>query len=333
MGSIRIPAALNLVVGHRPTPGTYPAGNAAVPVSVTRDSIGVMARSMRDIAILDIVMRKSSAVTLSDIKSNQACASADIHTLRLGYPADWDKKVDDDVRGDFKAILKVLDAKLSIKMVAIPLPDLPATFSNALLKTYHDWSGVFTACELEPTLKAYLANKEGTSYAKVVAKLHGDDVKATFGYASYLATNGAEICKTSRVVRDHLIAYYASKLRTSAKPGDVDALIFPTVPIKAPKITDIKAGNFETVKLNAKLCAGLNGVPTPPPKPDANGKIDCRLGSVLTYFTDLPSLAGLPGLTLPSRHIGVGIDVNADNQHQLLPIGFALERLLPAPAP
>lgn len=62
-GSIRIPAALCGVVGFRPSTGRYPH-QGVVRISPTRDTVGVMARSVEDVQLLDTVL--SGAPPLPD---------------------------------------------------------------------------------------------------------------------------------------------------------------------------------------------------------------------------------------------------------------------------
>lgn len=60
-GSVRIPAHLNGISGLRPTFGTV-SNRGTFPISWTFDTVGSMARSMRDVARLHAVMRGYDAV-------------------------------------------------------------------------------------------------------------------------------------------------------------------------------------------------------------------------------------------------------------------------------
>ena len=54
-GSVRIPAALCGIYGYRPTTGRYREGGV-IPISKTRDTVGPMARCMKDIVLLDSII-------------------------------------------------------------------------------------------------------------------------------------------------------------------------------------------------------------------------------------------------------------------------------------
>ena len=58
-GSCRIPAALCGVVGFRPSTGRYSA-EGVIPISHTRDTIGPLANSVADIALLDSILAGSN---------------------------------------------------------------------------------------------------------------------------------------------------------------------------------------------------------------------------------------------------------------------------------
>lgn len=75
-GSSRIPAALCGIVGFRPTVGRYPMDGVAL-LSPTRDVIGPMGRTVRDVAALDAV--------LAGIPSTGFDAG-DLRGLKIGVP-------------------------------------------------------------------------------------------------------------------------------------------------------------------------------------------------------------------------------------------------------
>ena len=77
-GSVRNPASVCGIVGLRPTMGRYP-GAGIVPLSPVRDTVGPMARSVEDMAILDGVM--SGTPTLPE--------AGDLRGVRIGVPKSY----------------------------------------------------------------------------------------------------------------------------------------------------------------------------------------------------------------------------------------------------
>ncbi len=65
VGSIRVPASLCGVVGFKPTTGRWPRAGVA-PISHILDTTGVFARSVEDCELIDQVVTKAPASTLSD---------------------------------------------------------------------------------------------------------------------------------------------------------------------------------------------------------------------------------------------------------------------------
>lgn len=64
VGSIRVPASLCGVVGFKPTTGRWPRAGVA-PISHVLDTTGVFARNVEDCELIDQVMTKAPAATLS----------------------------------------------------------------------------------------------------------------------------------------------------------------------------------------------------------------------------------------------------------------------------
>ena len=83
-GSVRIPAAVNGVCGLRPTVGRYPSEGVA-PLALTRDTVGPMAQTMGDVALLD------AAITGATLLPPVALAG-----VRLGVVADFMQGLDAD---------------------------------------------------------------------------------------------------------------------------------------------------------------------------------------------------------------------------------------------
>jgi mandelamide amidase len=86
-GSSRIPAALNGIVGFRPTVGRYPQ-EGITPISHTRDTVGAMAVDVRSVALLDSVMSGEKMVNSTTKKEG----------LRLGVSNAFLKNIEPEVK-------------------------------------------------------------------------------------------------------------------------------------------------------------------------------------------------------------------------------------------
>ena len=74
-GSNRVPAALNGIVGFRPTTGRYP-NDGTLLISSTNDTIAPMGLNVADVALLDAVLSEEEPVL----------HNVDLSSLKLGVP-------------------------------------------------------------------------------------------------------------------------------------------------------------------------------------------------------------------------------------------------------
>ncbi|MGL6279490.1 MAG: amidase family protein, partial [Gaiella sp.] len=79
-GSITCPASLNGCVGLKPTVGRFPT-TGVVPIAASQDAPGPMARSVRDVALLDDVLAGSDTAAALD--------GASLTGVRLGVAGGW----------------------------------------------------------------------------------------------------------------------------------------------------------------------------------------------------------------------------------------------------
>ncbi len=99
-GSVRIPAALNGVVGFKPTARRVPL-SGAFPLSPTLDSIGPLARSVAQCAAADAVMAGEEATPLSALP---------IAGLRIGIPrGTLFENTEDEITSAFDAAVRKLE--------------------------------------------------------------------------------------------------------------------------------------------------------------------------------------------------------------------------------
>ncbi len=256
MGSIRVPASLRGIVGFRPTTGRWPGSHVA-PISHTFDTLGPMARTVEDCALLDAVVTGRPHGT--------ATPERGLKGARIGTaPKQHLDLIDGEVERAFKLSLeKLKDA--GAELVEIDLGD---DFMS--LAQEANWP-IFWH-ETMPHIEEYLkACGAPVTFQQIYEGL-GDIVK---GYWNHAVVPGGPAYPSKEtylaslnVHRPMLQKRYAESYRSNG----IDALVFPTTPVVAPLIgadADITiAGqvvNILTIGKNVfpSSCAGLPGITLP----------------------------------------------------------------------
>ncbi len=212
-GSVRIPAAVCGIVGFKPTARRVPI-DGVVPLSTSLDSIGPLANSVEDCAIVDAVF------SAEPIRVPEAMP---LNGLRLAVPKHF---VMDDldavVAKAFERALKALAAK-GVRIDHIDLPqlnELPGI--NA--------KGGFAASEAYAWHRALIARRHN-DYDQLVAPriLRGKEMDA----ADYIDLLGkrADLCR-----------------RVTAITSNYDAVVMPTCAIVAPTLEEVSTAEGFTKK-------------------------------------------------------------------------------------
>ena len=150
-GSIVCPASLNGVVGIKPTVGSVSTAGV-VPVSLSQDVPGPLARSVEDAALLLEVL--SGHTGLVDLCNND-------EPLRIGVVRAWMTSHDGANKLFEDTLAKLSDA--GVELVEVTVPDMPEQAG--------DDEGVVLFHELLEDLSEYLSGREGSgvkSLAEVV---------------------------------------------------------------------------------------------------------------------------------------------------------------------
>ncbi|HEY4911823.1 MAG TPA: amidase family protein, partial [Methylomirabilota bacterium] len=288
-GSVRIPAALTGAAGLRPTTGRY-SQEGVTPISHTRDTVGPMAQTVADVALLDAV-----------ITGGRVPAPASLSGVKLGvYRAYFFKDLDPDTKAVTEAALESL-RRAGVTIVEVDIPGLEqsnnaVSFPVALYEAYDD-------------LKAYLAKYQtGLSVEQVAAQIASKDVKGTYDGLvlprKLPAPNGVVDAAPAyqaamREGRPALIKIFAD---TFQKYG-IDALVGPTTPAVAvtqgPEASSLKTFLLFIRNTDPGSNAGIPG---------------------LTIPAGLGPTTGLP--------VGLSLDGPSGSDEHLLAIGMAIESAL-----
>jgi mandelamide amidase len=208
-GSCRVPAAHCGVVGFRPTTGRYP-DDGYLTLSPSRDTLGVLARAVADIAEVDAVMADDTvelhAVSISD--------------LRLGVVRF--QPIDPGVHSAFERALRQLGgagvALNDVDLTAAIAADDACGFVIAVFETARSMA---TRAQLEL----------GLTLADFSAKIADPDVRALIG-------NEAGPDATPTTVYREAIDVHLPRLKSAFADAvsGIDALIYPTAPLTAPPL-------------------------------------------------------------------------------------------------
>ncbi|WP_404334936.1 amidase [Sphingomonas sp. MMS12-HWE2-04] len=184
-GSVVCPAAMNGLVGLKPTIGLV-SRTHVVPISHSQDTPGPMARSVKDAAILFSAMIGSDPADAATkearnyVRDYAAGLSADaLRGRRIGY---WRPEMDASLGAAFDAALDKLRGA-GATLVEVKLPEL---------KGLGDAESLVLYTELKADLAAYLATMPGTVKTRTLADViafndaHREAEMPFFGQETFL---------------------------------------------------------------------------------------------------------------------------------------------------
>lgn len=282
-GSVRMPAALCGVVGFRPSLGRYPEGGA-VPLSPTRDTAGPIARSVDDICLVDSVLSGRSTVAPSDPAT----------PLILGLSPAHVRDLDADVSAVFAATRARLE-ETGVRIVPVNVDDL-VDRARAIAFTLV-WG------EAEQALQHYLDTHGSTGLSTVLEQVSCPDVAEALrtGLGSVTAQQHQAALEERRALR----GAFTARLEAAG----VSALVFPTVPVVAPGLSQDR-----NINLNGRQ------VPT---------------FATLIRHADFGGTLGLPGISLPvgagpgsGLPVGVELTCPPEGDEHLLALATQLAPLI-----
>ena len=270
-GSTRIPAALCGIVGFKPSKYRVPT-DGAFPLSYTLDSIGPMARNVADCAVADAIMAGEAA------RKPEPAPPAGLRLgIAQGLPL---TDMDETVSARFAAALARLGkagARLSEETFAL---------FDALREA--NARGGFAPPEAYAIHRERLARRGHDVDPNVRARIErGREMTA----ADYVAL-GQERARLVRAM--------------DARLADLDALVMPTTPIVAPKLSDLAT----------------------PDTFSPNNMLLLRNTAIVNFF-DLCAIS-LPLARDGGLPVGLSLVGRNGHDHRLFQIAAAVEKLLAA---
>jgi aspartyl-tRNA(Asn)/glutamyl-tRNA(Gln) amidotransferase subunit A len=216
-GSIRIPAALCGVTGFKPTQYRVPR-DGGVPLSTGLDSFGPLGPSIACCAISDAVLAGEPVVVPAPLP---------LAGLRFAVPKNYVLDgIDATVARAFERALKTLSARgAKISEINFPALDQLATVNAA---------GGFAPVEAYAWHRKLLAERRGDYDPRVASRIEPGSKMTAADYIALLQGRRALI---------------ASAKKTTAP---YDAVLMPTVPIVAPKQSEL-AADADYFRLNGLI--------------------------------------------------------------------------------
>ncbi len=225
-GSCRIPAALCGVIGFRPSTTRYP-GDGVIPISQTRDTVGPIARTVRDIVLLDSILANDPG----DI------VRVDLTSVRLGIPRptfydNLDPMVEHEVETALKCLTRAGASLIEISLEEIQPHNLAFGFPVAFYEVMRDLPAYLAAHAPSVTFEALIESIASPDVSDVFQSQYGEGAIPEAVYHAALEKH-----------RPNLLRIYEETFQAHG----LDAIVFPTTPLPARPI-----GEDETVELNGE---------------------------------------------------------------------------------
>jgi amidase len=319
-GSIRGPANVAGLVGLRPTQGLISRAGV-VPLSLTFDTVGILARSPKDVAIvLDTIAGPDAmdAATLERPRSQVSYAEGIDHGslqgVRLGVVGNF-RGGNDEVDGAEQGVLRALSDQGAV-LIPITLPDAFEHLWNSVM-------GPVGQAELRPQLERYLRTLPA-GQPKTLAELI--DASATRRERESPSPINPALLKALREAQ-------ASGLTDSPTYVHILTQIIPSLRHELQAL--MASQNLRTLVFSTMSC------PASPRFDRPDSHYVCRSDD--SYKASyIAATVGFPEVAVPAARISNNLPVGysllgqPDSEAQLLSLAIAMQqalRLVPGPLP
>jgi indoleacetamide hydrolase len=238
-GSNRIPASLCGVCGFRPGSNRYP-GDGFINLSKTRDTAGVFARNMSDLALVDEIL-----------SNGDEAKPVNIENMRLAVPRDpFFKALENETTTVIESALELIE-KSGATLVEVDMQELfslndKISFPIAVYETLRD-------------LADYLKdNNVGVNLEQMTAMIKSPDVKHIMQVSMTDGNVPEEVyLEALNVHRPQIQKMYADYFLQN----EIDAIVYPTTPLTARPIGDDETVDFNGHRLPTFPSYVRNGDP------------------------------------------------------------------------
>jgi mandelamide amidase len=297
-GSVRIPSAFCGTAGLRPTTlesGRYPDAGI-VPVSSDLDTVGPMARTVADVALLHSVITGTIAAGARD---------PDLRAIRMGVPRRyyWE-----DV--DAGVLHVAEDALVRLRDAGATLVDVDTNRYRPLANEIYSTLLMHGAAEGLPRWLA--ARGRDMTMERLLAEVANRDARFLYERALAQPVPEAKVAKARGAVRARIVAAYRELFRTTG----IAALVFPTVPVVAPPVRADGDHPLDVLE--------VAGEPR-------NALLTLIRNTHVTAPLGAPGLSFCAGFTDEGLPVGLELDALPGEDDALLALGIAVERVIRAP--
>jgi len=217
-GSITCPAAINGIVGFKPTVGLV-SRTHIVPISHSQDIAGPMGRSVADVAALFSAMIGSDPadVATKDADRHQRDYVAGLVTASLKGVriAVLRPEMSDEIEARYDAALAVLTAQGAV-LVDAKMPDLPGL---------GDAEFAVLLAELKADLNAYLATTPAAVKTRTLAEVMAFNTREAAREMPYFGQEIFAMAEATKGLDDPDYKSALAKARRQAGPEGIDAIL------------------------------------------------------------------------------------------------------------
>jgi len=224
-GSIRIPAAYNHLYGLRPTIGLTPV-DGVIPLTYTEDTVGPMARSVIDLAIV------LDATSDGGTRYASAATGGSLDGLRIGVLDVLFAGADPAVNAAVRGALELLAAN-GAEVIPAPIPGFDQLRGSAASVFLREWRLAFDeylAAQPDAPVNSLAAIVASGKFHPSLTEQLARALTASIDTAEY-----RDAITRRDIVRDAIEAYLVD--------NDLDALAYPTMTQPPARIGEVQRGS------------------------------------------------------------------------------------------